>query len=143
MRKDEARKRALEVLNQVGIPAPEKRIHQYPHELSGGMRQRVMIAIAIACNPKLLIADEPTTALDVTIQAQIMELMQRLQQEMNLSYLFISHDINVVYHMCDRIMVMKEGKIIEIGETEEIYNHPREEYTKLLLCGSAGAGAGG
>ena len=133
VRKEEAKKRSVEMLRLVGIPAPEQRFSQYPHELSGGMRQRVMIAIALSCCPNLLIADEPTTALDVTIQAQIMELLQKLQQEMHLSCLFISHDINVVYHMCDRIMVMKEGQILEIGETEELFRHPTQEYTKQLL----------
>ena len=116
----------------------DKYFHRKPAQLSGGQRQRISIGQALITGPGFIVADEPVSALDVTIQAQIMELMQRLQQEMNLSYLFISHDINVVYHMCDRIMVMKEGRIVEIGETEELYNHPREEYTKLLLCGSAG-----
>ena len=131
--KQEAKDRAIEMLGLVGIPDPQRRFYQYPFELSGGMRQRVMIAVALACSPKVLIADEPTTALDVTIQAQIMELLQKLQEEMNLSYLFISHDINVVYHMCDRIMVMKDGRMIEIGETEDIFHDPKEAYTKSLL----------
>lgn len=134
--KKEAHELALKMLADVQIPNPEAVIRQYPHQLSGGMRQRVMIAMALACRPKILIADEPTTALDVTIQAQIMELMQKLQEEMQLSYLFISHDINVVYKMCDRIMVMKEGKIVEIGGTEEIFSNPRQEYTKTLLKNS-------
>lgn len=141
MTKPDMEAAAYDMLRRVGMD--EKYFHRKPAQLSGGQRQRVSIGQALIAGPAFIIADEPVSALDVTIQAQIMELMQRLQQEMNLSYLFISHDINVVYHMCDRIMVMKEGKIIEIGETEEIYNHPREEYTKLLLCGSAGAGAGG
>ena len=131
--KKQARERAIEMLTLVGVNEPESRLKQYPHELSGGMRQRVMIAMALVCEPDILIADEPTTALDVTIQAQIMELLQKLQEEMNLSYLFISHDINVVYHMCDRIMVMKDGRVIEIGETEDIFHDPKEAYTKSLL----------
>ena len=133
MDKNAARQRAVELLKLVEIPEAEKRVDEYPHQLSGGMRQRVMIAMALSCNPELLIADEPTTALDVTIQAQIMELLQKLQEEMNLSYLFISHDINVVYYMCDRIMVMKDGRVIEIGETEDIFHDPKEAYTKSLL----------
>ena len=133
MPKDAAYKKAVQLLEEVGITDAEKRMKSYPHQLSGGMRQRVVIAIALACDPDLLICDEPTTALDVTIQAQIMELLQKLQEEMNLSYLFISHDINVVYHMCDRIMVMKDGRVIEIGETEDIFHDPKEAYTKSLL----------
>lgn len=125
---------AYDMLHRVGME--DKYFHRRPSQLSGGQRQRVSIGQALITNPGLVVADEPVSALDVTIQAQIMELMQRLQQEMQLSYLFISHDINVVYKMCDRIMVMKEGKIIEIGETEELFSRPREEYTKQLL-GSA------
>ena len=106
---------------------------RYPHEFSGGQRQRICIARALALNPEFIVCDEPVSALDVTIQAQIMELLQKLQEEMNLSYLFISHDINVVYHMCDRIMVMKDGRVIEIGETEDIFHDPKEAYTKSLL----------
>ena len=111
----------------------EKYFHRLPSELSGGQRQRISIAQALITNPGFIIADEPVSALDVTIQAQIMELLQKLQEEMNLSYLFISHDINVVYHMCDRIMVMKDGRVIEIGETEDIFHNPKEAYTKSLL----------
>lgn len=107
-----------------------------PSQLSGGQRQRVSIGQALITGPGFLVADEPVSALDVTIQAQIMELLQRLQQELHLAYLFISHDINVVYRMCDRIMIMQEGRIIEIGETEEVFSHPREDYTKLLLSNS-------
>lgn len=125
---------AYDMLRRVGME--EKYFHRKPSQLSGGQRQRVSIGQALITNPGFLVADEPVSALDVTIQAQIMELLRRLQQELCLSILFISHDINVVYQMCDRIMVMKEGRIIETGETEEIFNHPREEYTKLLLRSS-------
>ena len=114
----------------------EHYFHRRPSELSGGQRQRVSIAQALITNPGFIVADEPVSALDVTIQAQIMELILKLQQEMRLACLFISHDINVVYRMCDRIMVMKDGKILEIGETEEVFSHPKEDYTKLLLCNS-------
>nr|WP_304954781.1 ABC transporter ATP-binding protein [uncultured Acetatifactor sp.] len=122
---------AYDMLRKVGLE--ESYFSRRPSQLSGGQRQRVSIGQALITSPGFLVADEPVSALDVTIQAQIMELLQRLQQEMRLAYLFISHDINVVYRMCDRIMVMKEGRIIEIGETEEIFEHPREDYTKLLL----------
>lgn len=125
---------AYDMLRRVGME--EKYFHRKPSQLSGGQRQRVSIGQALITNPGLIVADEPVSALDVTIQAQIMELMRKLQQEMQLSYLFISHDINVVYKMCDRIMVMKEGKILEIGETEELFSHPKQEYTKLLLGNS-------
>ncbi len=124
---------AYEMLRKVGMG--EEYFDRRPSQLSGGQRQRISIAQALITRPGFVVADEPVSALDVTIQAQIMELMQKLQEEMQLSYLFISHDINVVYQMSDRIMVMKDGKIIEIGETEEIFNHPREDYTKLLLQG--------
>ncbi len=122
---------AYDMLRRGGME--EKYFHRKPNQLSGGQRQRVSIGQALITNPGLVVADEPVSALDVTIQAQIMELMQKLQQEMQLSYLFISHDINVVYKMCDRIMVMKEGKIIEIGETDEVFDCPKQEYTKELL----------
>lgn len=122
---------AYDMLHKVGME--DRYFHRKPSQLSGGQRQRVSIGQALITHPGMIVADEPVSALDVTIQAQIMELMQRLQQEMHLSYLFISHDINVVYRMCDRIMVMKDGRIIESGETEEVFNHPREDYTKLLL----------
>ena len=122
---------AYDMLRKVGLE--ESYFSRRPSQPSGGQRQRVSIGQALITSPGFLVADEPVSALDVTIQAQIMELLQRLQQEMHLAYLFISHDINVVYRMCDRIMVMKEGRIIEIGETEEIFEHPREDYTKLLL----------
>ena len=125
---------AYDMLRRVGMD--ERYFHRRPSELSGGQRQRVSIAQALITNPGFLIADEPVSALDVTIQAQIMELFLKLQEEMHLACLFISHDINVVYRMCDRIMVMKDGHIIEIGETEEVFGNPREDYTKLLLCGA-------
>jgi len=126
---------AYDMLHRVGMG--DAYFHRKPSQLSGGQRQRVSIAQALITNPGFIIADEPVSALDVTIQAQIMELLRSLQEEMHLSCLFISHDINVVYQMCDRIMVMKEGRIIEIGETEELFANPREAYTKLLLCESA------
>ena len=109
---------------------------EYPFQLSGGQRQRVMIAMALVCNPEILICDEPTTALDVTIQKQIMELMVQLQEELQLSILFISHDLNVIYQMCDRVLVMKEGRIVENAETEELFAHPQNDYTKELLASS-------
>ncbi|MEL1135859.1 ABC transporter ATP-binding protein [Desulfitobacterium sp. THU1] len=129
----EANERARELLQLVGINEPEKRLKQYPHELSGGMRQRVMIAIALACEPKLLIADEPTTALDVTIQAQIIELMMNLREKMGMSIILITHDLGVVAGMCDRIAVMYAGKVIESGTADEIFYQPSHEYTKGLL----------
>ena len=131
--KQEARERAKELLTLVGINEPEKRLKQYPHELSGGMRQRVMIAIALACEPKLLIADEPTTALDVTIQAQILELMMELKEKLGMAIITITHDLGVVASMCDRIAVMYAGKVVEYGTTEDIFYNPSHEYTKGLL----------
>lgn len=125
---------AYDMLRRVGME--EFYFHRKPSQLSGGQRQRVSIGQALITRPGLIVADEPVSALDVTIQAQIMELMQGLQQELHLSYLFISHDINVVYKMCDRIMVMKEGRILEIGETEQLFAHPGQEYTRQLLCAS-------
>ncbi|MCL6458574.1 MAG: ABC transporter ATP-binding protein [Gorillibacterium sp.] len=131
--KSEARQKALELLTKVGIPNPERRINQYPHEFSGGMRQRVMIAIALACNPNLLIADEPTTALDVTIQAQILQLIKKLQRETGASIILITHDLGVVANIADRIMVMYAGKIVEAGTSEDIFYDPKHPYTRALL----------
>ena len=131
--KEQARARAKELLELVGINEPEKRLKQYPHELSGGMRQRVMIAIALACEPKLLIADEPTTALDVTIQAQILELMMDLKKKLGMAIIMITHDLGVVASMCDRIAVMYAGRIVEYGTTDDIFYNPKHEYTKGLL----------
>lgn len=131
--KKEAYDRAKELLELVGINEPTKRLKQYPHELSGGMRQRVMIAIALACEPKLLIADEPTTALDVTIQAQILELMQKLRQKLGMSIIMITHDLGVVASMCERIAVMYAGHIVEYGTADEIFYEPKHEYTKGLI----------
>lgn len=134
MTKSDMEAAAYDMLHRVGME--DKYFDRKPSQLSGGQRQRISIGQALIMHPGFLVADEPVSALDVTIQAQIMELMQKLQQEMKLSYLFISHDINVVYHMCDRIMVMKDGKIIETGNTEEIFQNPKMDYTKLLLCNS-------
>ncbi|WP_066398417.1 ABC transporter ATP-binding protein [Cytobacillus eiseniae] len=131
--KSEANKQGIELLKQVGIPYPEKRMNQYPHELSGGMRQRVMIAIALSCNPGLLIADEPTTALDVTIQAQILDLMNDLKSKFNMGVMMITHDMGVVAEVADRVMVMYAGKKVEEGNVNEIFDNPKHPYTKGLL----------
>ncbi len=133
MKKKEAREKALELLNEVGIPAPEERLRQYPHELSGGMRQRVMIAMALSCAPKMLIADEPTTALDVTIQAQILELLEALKQKSGASVVMITHDLGVIASMCSRIIVMYGGTICEEGSATDIFYDPRHPYTWGLL----------
>ena len=131
--KKEAKDRAIEMLTLVGVNEPESRIKQYPHELSGGMRQRVMIAMALACEPDILIADEPTTALDVTIQAQILELMQELQRKLEMSIIMVTHDLGVIASMCDEIMVMYGGRVCERGTADDIFYRPAHEYTKGLL----------
>jgi oligopeptide transport system ATP-binding protein len=133
MSKSQARGRAIELLQMVGIPNAEQRVDQYPHQFSGGMRQRVMIAMALSCNPKMLIADEPTTALDVTIQAQILDLMRNLQIEHNTALMLITHDLGVVAGMTDRINVMYAGHIVETASTEELFANPRHPYTVGLL----------
>ena len=131
--KKEAEERAIEMLRLVGISEPEKRMKQYPFEHSGGMRQRDMIAMALACEPDILIADEPTTALDVTIQAQILDLIQDLQKQMGMAVIMITHDLGVIADMCDEIIVMYGGKVCERGTTDEIFYNPRHEYTKGLI----------
>ncbi len=133
MSRREARARAIEMLKLVGIPAAEKRIDSYPHEFSGGMRQRVMIALALSCNPKLLIADEPTTALDVTIQAQILNLIKKLNRQFGMTTMLITHDLGVVATVCDKVAVMYGGLIMEYGTADEIFYHPRHPYTMGLL----------
>ncbi len=133
LNKEEARTRGIELLGLVGIPNPEMRISQYPHHFSGGMRQRVVIAIALACNPSLLIADEPTTALDVTIQAQILRLLKDLQVKMKTSIILITHDLGIVADLCDRVFVMYAGQIVESGTKREIFLNPQHPYTRGLL----------
>lgn len=130
---EQARERAIQMLRLVGIPAPEKRFHEFPHQLSGGMRQRVMIAMAISCNPELLIADEPTTALDVTIQAQILDLMRKLQKDFNAGMILITHDLGVVAEMCQEVAVMYAGRVVEFGTVEDIFYRPKHPYTRGLL----------
>jgi len=133
MRKDDALKRTIELLSLVGIPAPEARLKQYPHELSGGLRQRVMIAMALACNPRLLIADEPTTALDVTIQAQILELIKEIKDRLQMALILITHDLGVVAGLADRVMVMYAGQVFETGTVDEVLKKPLHPYTWGLL----------
>ena len=133
MTKKEAQKEAIEMLRLVGIPEPEKRVRQYPHEFSGGMRQRVVIAIAVACRPQILICDEPTTALDVTIQAQILDLIRHLQEELKMTVIYITHDLGVVANVADRVAVMYAGQIVEYGTVEEIFYDPWHPYTWALL----------
>lgn len=134
LKKREAWVRAVELLARVGMKEPELVMKSYPHTLSGGMRQRAIIAMALACNPKLLIADEPTTALDVSVQAQIMELLKRLQKESRMAVLLITHDMGVVSHMADRVLVMYAGQIVEEAEAEELFRHPSHPYTRALLA---------
>jgi oligopeptide/dipeptide ABC transporter ATP-binding protein len=130
----ESMERAVAVLRLVGIPLPEQRAHEYPHQLSGGMRQRVMIAMALSCNPRLLIADEPTTALDVTIQAQILDLMRRLKRELGMSILLITHDMGVIAEMAQRVVVMYAGQIVEEAPVEDLFAAPKHPYTAGLLA---------
>ena len=131
--KEQAKERAIEMLRLVGVNEPEKRIKQYPHEFSGGMRQRVMIAMALACEPDILIADEPTTALDVTIQAQILDLIKDLQKQLGMSVILITHDLGVVAEMCDEVIVLYAGEVCERGTADEIFYNPKHEYTKGLM----------
>jgi len=137
----EARKLAVEMLHQVGIPEPERRLGEYPHQFSGGMRQRAMIAMALSCNPKLLIADEPTTALDVTIQAQILDLLRRLQAQQKLAILLITHDLGIVAEMADEVAVMYASKIVEYGPIASVFQRPLHPYTYLLFCSRPALGA--
>src|SRR6266850_4889195 len=125
--------KAVEMLRKVRMPEPERRVSQYPHELSGGMRQRVMIALALSCGPRLLIADEPTTALDVTTQAQILDLLQRLQAEQGMAIILITHNLGVVAEMCDEVVVMYLGRVVEEGSVDAIFHAPRHPYTRALL----------
>lgn len=141
--REQAKERAIEMLRLVNINEPEKRIKQYPFEFSGGMRQRIMIAMALACEPDILIADEPTTALDVTIQAQILELMKSLQEELGMAIIMITHDLGVVAQLCDEVIVMYAGSICEQGTADEIFYNPRHEYTKGLLRSIPTAGSAG
>lgn len=134
----EVKKRSIEILKKVGVPNPEERLKVYPHQLSGGLRQRVMIAISLASNPRMVIADEPTTALDVTIQAQILDLLKQLQKDMNMSILLITHDFGVVSQIADRVAVMYAGRIVEEGKMEDVFTDPWHPYTKLLILSIPG-----
>jgi ABC-type dipeptide/oligopeptide/nickel transport system ATPase component len=136
----DAKQRAIELLDAVRIPDAARRVRDYPHQLSGGMRQRVMIAIALACRPPLIIADEPTTALDVTIQAQVLELLRDLRTRFNLSLLLITHDFGVIAEMADRVAVMFKGRIVESGPVRQILRTPQHEYTRTLLAAVPGTG---
>jgi dipeptide transport system ATP-binding protein len=142
MSKSAAHRRSVELLEQVGIPAPESRLKAYPHQLSGGMSQRVMIAMAIACNPKLLIADEPTTALDVTIQAQILDLLRSLQKDRGMALVLITHNMGVVSEMAQRIAVMYAGQLMELSRADRIFHTPRHPYTEALLAAMPERGDG-
>jgi oligopeptide/dipeptide ABC transporter ATP-binding protein len=134
LNKEEIKDRSIELLDQVGIPDPRQRLSDYPHQFSGGMRQRAMIAMSLACSPSILIADEPTTALDVTIQAQIVELVQRIRQEMNMAVIWITHDLGVVAEMAERVLVMYAGFIVEEAVVDNLYEDPRHPYTLALLA---------
>jgi oligopeptide/dipeptide ABC transporter ATP-binding protein len=139
--KKEIREKSIEILTKVRIPDPEEKLKSYPHELSGGMRQRVMIAMALACKPKIVIADEPTTALDVTIQAQILDLLNELQSDLNMAVMFITHDLGVVAETCQRMIVMYAGQVIEEGTVEEVFEHPSHPYTRGLMLSSPRLGS--
>lgn len=141
--KEEARKKAAELLQAVGISSPETRLNSYPHQFSGGMRQRVMIAMALACNPGIIIADEPTTALDVTIQAQILELMREMKEKFQTSIILISHDLGVIATLCDRVLVMYAGELLEGGSAEDIFYRPAHPYTQGLLASLPGIASNG
>lgn len=132
--KKEAIARAIQLCHEVNLPEPEKIIHRYPHQLSGGQIQRIMIAMAIACNPDILIADEPTTALDVTVQATILELLKRIQQERGMALIFISHDLGVISQIADQVLIMYQGKIVEYGSVRQVFHQPQHPYTKGLIA---------